>query len=424
MDLLLKSAFRFYNFSWFVALPWLRLNHRLAEGFDQRTLKSMLPAADLWIQAASVGESYLALEIIKTLDVSRALKILVTANTRQAIDIVTRAIADREITSSRIQVALRYFPFDQPALMRRAVAGVRPAAMVLLETEIWPGLLQALQAHNCKTIIINGRLTDRSLKRYLWWPSIWAKLRPARVLAISRADADRFKQLFGRDGIEVMPNIKFDRVASSITSANNSNTIKDLIPSALTFAVLASVRRQEEPQVKQIIIAILRSRPETVIGLFPRHLHRIKSWQETLNQAGIRWSLRSEAKAPATAGTVIIWDTFGELLLAYKLCKSAFVGGSLAPLGGQNFLEALICGTRPVIGPSWENFIWVGTEIIDAGLLCIAGNWQEVAALLLKDMESSPPRDEIINRSLYYIKKRRGGAERACRAITALMEDN
>jgi 3-deoxy-D-manno-octulosonic-acid transferase len=424
MDLLLKSAFRFYNFSWFVALPWLRLNHRLAEGFDQRTLKSMLPAADLWIQAASVGESYLALEIIKTLDVSRALKILVTANTRQAIDIVTRAIADREITSSRIQVALRYFPFDQPALMRRAVAGVRPAAMVLLETEIWPGLLQALQAHNCKTIIINGRLTDRSLKRYLWWPSIWAKLRPARVLAISRADADRFKQLFGRDGIEVMPNIKFDRVASSITSANNSNTIKDLIPSALTFAVLASVRRQEEPQVKQIIIAILRSRPETVIGLFPRHLHRIKSWQETLNQAGIRWSLRSEAKAPATAGTVIIWDTFGELLLAYKLCKSAFVGGSLAPLGGQNFLEALICGTRPVIGPSWENFIWVGTEIIDAGLLCIAGNWQEVAALLLKDMESSPPRDEIINRSLEYIKKRRGGAERACRAITALMEDN
>ena len=168
----------------------------------------------------------------------------------------------------------------------------------------------------------------------------------------------------------------------------------------------------------------MRSRPETVIGLFPRHLHRIKSWQETLNQAGIRWSLRSEAKAPATAGTVIIWDTFGELMLAYKLCKSAFVGGSLAPLGGQNFLEALICGTRPVIGPSWENFIWVGTEIIDAGLLCIAGNWQEVAALLLKDMESSPPRDEIINRSLEYIKKRRGGAERACRAITALMEDN
>ena len=308
--------------------------------------------------------------------------------------------------------------------MRKAVAAIRPAVMVLLETEIWPGLLRALDQHNCKTIIVNGRITDKSLKRYLLWPSIWPKFRPARVLAISPADADRFKQLFGPDGIEIMPNIKFDRVASATTTVDDQNTIKDLLPSVSTFAVLASVRRQEEPLVKQIMIEIFRRRPETVIGLFPRHLHRIRSWQETLNQAGIRWSLRSQAQTPATAGTVIIWDTFGELLQAYQLCKSAFVGGSLAPLGGQNFLEALICGTRPVIGPSWENFIWVGTEIIDAGLLRVAGNWQEVAALLLKDMESSPPRDAIINRSLAFIRKRQGGAEKACRAITALMEKN
>jgi 3-deoxy-D-manno-octulosonic-acid transferase len=219
-----------------------------------------------------------------------------------------------------------------------------------------------------------------------------------------------------------MPNIKFDRIASPTTLADNPNTIKNLVPSSLTFAVLASVRRQEEPLVKQIIIEILRSRPETVIGLFPRHLHRIQSWQRILNQAGIRWTLRSKSKRPARAGTVIVWDTFGELLPAYKLCKSAFVGGSLAPLGGQNFLEALVCGIRPVIGPSWENFIWVGTEIMDCGLLQVAGSWQEAAALLLKDMESPAPRDEIINQSLEYIKERQGGAEKACRAIAALIE--
>jgi len=337
---------------------------------------------------------------------------------------LNRALADRGKTEEKIHVAVGYFPFDKPALMHRAVAAIGPRAMVLLETEIWPGLLRALHQHNCKTIIINGRLTDRSLKRYLLWPSIWPKLRPDRVLAISPADAARFKQLFGPDGIETMPNIKFDHVASATTSADNRNTIHNLVPSTLTFAVLASVRRQEEPLVKQIINAIFRRRPETVIGLFPRHLHRIQSWQEILNQAGIRWSLRSQAHTPAKAGTVIIWDIFGELLQAYKLCQSAFVGGSLAPLGGQNFLEALICGAKPVIGPSWENFIWVGTEIIDAGLLRVAGNWQEVAALLLKDMESSPPRDAIINRSLAFIRKRQGGAEKACRAITALMEKN
>ena len=418
-----RIAFGLYNLLWSCTVPWLRLNHRLAEGFQQRRLKPMLPVADIWIQAASVGESYLALEIIKALKVDRTMKILVTSNTSQGIDILNRALTDRGSTGEKIHITVAYFPFDKPALMRKAVAAIRPAAMVLLETEIWPGLLRALKQQHCKTIIINGRITDRSLKRYLLWPSIWAQLRPARVLAISPADADRFKQLFGPDGIAAMPNIKFDRVASAATSADHPNRIKDLVPGGLTFVVLASVRRQEEPLVKQIIIAIFRKSPQTVIGLFPRHLHRIRSWQEALNQAGIRWSLRSEAKGPATAGTVIIWDTFGELLQAYQLCKSAFVGGSLAPLGGQNFLEALICGTRPVIGPSWENFAWVGPEIIDADLLRVAGNWREAAALLLKDMESSPPRAEIINRSREYIKERQGGVEKACRAITDLLKD-
>jgi len=296
--------------------------------------------------------------------------------------------------------------------------------MVLLETEIWPGLLRALHRQNCRTIIINGRLSPKSLKHYLLWPSIWRQLRPLKVLAISPADAERFKKLFGPDGIATMPNIKFDRIASSATSANYQGAIKDLLPEESTFAVLASVRRPEEPLVQKIIIEILRKRPHTVIGLFPRHLHRVRSWQEALNQANIPWLLRSEAKGPAPAGTVIIWDTFGELQHAYQLCQAAFVGGSLAPLGGQNFLEALISGTRPVIGPSWENFIWVGTEIIEAGLLQVAGNWQEVVDLLLKDMESPPPRNEIINRTLEYIKVRQGGAEKACRAITALMEGN
>ncbi len=382
----------------------------------------MLPAADIWIQAASVGESYLALEIIKAIKVNRPVKILVTANTSQGIDILNRALTEPASNRGDVDVMVGYFPFDKPTLMHKAVTAVRPSVMVLLETEIWPGLLRALHQHNCKTVIINGRLSRKSLKRYLLWPSIWSQLRPSRVLAISPADAERFKQLFGPDEIETMPNIKFDRVASPATSTDHRNPIKDLVPEGSTLAVLASVRRQEEPLVQKIIIEILRNRPHTVIGLFPRHLHRIHPWQEALNQANIPWSLRSEAKGPAAAGTVIIWDTFGELQEAFQLCQAAFVGGSLAPLGGQNFLEALISGTRPVIGPSWENFAWVGTEIIEAGLLRVADNWQAVAILLVADLEKPSPRNEIISRSLEYFKDRQGGTQKACRAIAALLE--
>jgi 3-deoxy-D-manno-octulosonic-acid transferase len=295
--------------------------------------------------------------------------------------------------------------------------------MVLLETEIWPGLLQALKQQQCKTIIINARMTARSLNRYLVWPSIWPPIRPDRILAISPADADRFMQLFGPQAVEIMPNIKFDRVASSTTIATNRNPLKNLIPDTLSFVVLASIRRQEESQVGQLVDAILHSRPQTVVGLFPRHMHRVKAWQEILDRAGIQWSLRSEARGPTTIGSVILWDTFGELQQAYGLCQAAFVGGSLAPLGGQNFLEAMMCGTRPVMGPSWENFLWIGDEIIDSGLLRVVDNWQAAAAQLIKDMDHPAPRDEIISRSLGYIKNRRGGTAQACSAIIDLMAD-
>jgi len=416
-------AFGLYDLIWSCVLPWLRLNHRLAEGYQQRRLNPLLPAADIWIQAASVGESYLALEIIAALRVARPVRILMTANTSQGIDILNKALAGRKKSGEAIDVRVGYFPFDKPALMRRAVAAVRPAAMVLLETEIWPGLLRALDRNGCKTVIINGRLTVRSLKRYLLWPSIWSSLRPHRVLAVSTADADRFKQLFGPTGIEVMPNIKFDSAAAS-AAPDNASAVMSLVPAESAFVVMASVRRQEEPMVKQMVIEINRRRPDTVIGLFPRHLHRIQSWQHALNQTGIPWSLRSSAGTPAAPGSVIIWDTFGELMSAFQLCHAAFVGGSLAPLGGQNFLEALRGGARPVIGPFWENFKWVGPEIIATGLLQVAADWQEAAALLLADIADPPSRDEIIAKTLEYLQKRRGGTARACQIIASLVDDH
>jgi len=417
-----KIAFGLYNLLWSCVLPWLRLNHRLTEGYQQRRLKKMLPTADIWIQAASVGESYLALEIIKALKVTRAVKILITSNTSQGIDILNLALADRGKIKKANHVSVGYFPFDKPALMRKAVGAIRPAVMVLLETEIWPGLLGALKNYDCRTIIINGRITDKSLKRYLLWPSIWAQLRPARVLAISRADADRFKQLFGRDGIEIMPNIKFDRLASATATDDDPNKINNIVPRDRTFVVLASVRRQEEPLVNKIVQKLLHRRPQAVIGLFPRHLNRIQAWQEILDHAGLRWSLRSETKTQVTAGTVVLWDAFGEMLPAFKLCQSAFVGGSLAPLGGQNFLEALVSGVLPVIGPSWENFAWVGQEIITSGLLRVAGDWEEVAACLLKDMDRPSSREDVINRAIKFIKAHQGGTAKACQEIAACLK--
>jgi 3-deoxy-D-manno-octulosonic-acid transferase len=406
-----------------MALPWLKFNHRLAEGYHQRELKDDLPdAADLWIQAASVGESFLALEILKKLRVKQPTRILLTSNTSQGVAILNQSLPDQIGDRDQVQTAVRFFPFDKPSIMAAAVAGIRPKLAVLLETEIWPGLLLALKAQNCRIIIVNGRITEKSLRRYHLWPSIWQRLRPDKVLAISPDDAQRFSRLFGPDGIAVMPNIKFDRIARATGSDPVNNEIKTLLPPAVSFVILASVRQQEEPLVKKIVQAVIGNRPETVVGLFPRHMHRLKYWQKSLDQTGIRWSLRSETKTGVPAGSVVLWDTFGELLPAYRHAKTAFIGGSLAPLGGQNFLEALVNGVLPIIGPSWENFAWVGSEIIDSGLLRVAGDWEEVAACLLRDMDRPSSREDVINRALEFIKIRQGGTAKACQEIAACLE--
>ena len=116
-------------------------------------------------------------------------------------------------------------------------------------------------------------------------------------------------------------------------------------------------------------------------------------------------------------------DTFGEFMPAYGLAKSAFIGGSLAPLGGQNFLEALVSGIIPIIGPWWDNFAWVGREIIDAGLLRVAEDWKQVADLLLEDLAGPLPRKDVMDAALQFIQARRGGTEMACRRIIAALEN-
>ena len=249
--------------------------------------------------------------IIKTFETKEPIRILMTSNTRQGIEIFKQALPKLIPDKNESQTGVRFFRFDKPAIMTRAVAGIQPKLMVLLETELWPGLLQALKTRCCKIIIINGRITEKSLQRYHLCPSVWQTLRPDKILAISSSDADRFRQFFGPDGVEIMANIKFDRIVPSKTSGDDYSRINSILTPGRPFVVLASVRREEEPQVINIIREIFRNRPQTIMGLFPRHMHRLKFWQQTIIQLGIRCALRSTVSNPVSTGTVILWDTFG-----------------------------------------------------------------------------------------------------------------
>jgi 3-deoxy-D-manno-octulosonic-acid transferase len=417
-----KFAFWLYNRIWALLIPFLRFNHRLADGFSQRTLTDFPEnGAELWIQAASVGEAFLAVELINNLKLDRALRIRLTSNTRQGLEILKQASEKFNSNNDAIQVEVTYFPFDRPAIMKAAVKQTQPRVMVLLETELWPGLLSALKTHDCKILIINGRLTEKSLTRYLLWPTFWQSLCPDRIFAISETDAMRFARLFGTEDVEVMSNIKFDRIKLVDSVGQIENPIENLLLTAPPFVVLGSVRQTEEPLIEKMISHIFDHHPETVFGLFPRHMHRINHWEHRLTRLHIPYRLRSNTETAVRPGTVLLWDTFGELTLAYEISCAAFVGGSLAPLGGQNFLEALTCGIVPVIGPSWENFAWVGPQIFEQGLVRLANDWREAAQMLIEDIKNPRPPNEVLDQALLYLKKRQGGTNQACRHIEAFL---
>ncbi|MBF0100616.1 MAG: 3-deoxy-D-manno-octulosonic acid transferase [Desulfobacterales bacterium] len=378
-------------------------------------LKIKPQPADLWIQSASGGEAYLAWEILKLLDVHKPIRILLTTNTDQGMEVLEKAAQSLSATKT-FSIHCSYFPFDQPSIMQKAVEIISPKLMVLLETEIWPGLMLALKQRQCPVLIINGRITQKSLRSYRLYPRLWPSIKPNRILAMSALDAERFANLFQIETPEVMYNIKFDRFNLSRMDSKE-NALDKFIYTNDLFVVLGSVRKEEETDIMQLISLIKQKHPHMSMGLFPRHMHRVESWITWLSTMPYPWILRSKINQSQPSGTIIIWDTFGELGSAYHRANAAFVGGSLAPLGGQNFLEPLSCGVIPVIGPYWDNFAWVGTDIIKQGLLKVVNTWEEVAHLLCSSLSQPDQKEIVFNKASAYIKARQGGTQQACSVI-------
>jgi len=415
-----RTTIGVYRIVWQIILPFLRFNKRLAKGWDQRRLVPPLPQADLWLQAASAGEAYLAREIISTLKPPNPIRVLVTTNTGQGLKILNQAGVRSDTTSENVEMAARYFPFDNPQLMKSAITSVRPRLIGLLETELWPGLLAASKTTGTPVMVINGRINPSSLNRYMAWPALWRTLAPDQILSISVQDARRFGRLFPDTSISVMDNIKFDQWYRQV-GENNAGHLASLFEPDPLFVVFGSIRQEEEASVKAMLARIHQRVPGAIVAVFPRHMGRLAVWQEYLNHQQSAWCLRSHIKTRVPPGHIVLWDTFGELRDAYTLATTAFVGGSLADLGGQNFLEPLAGGVLPVIGPSWYNFAWVGEAIFNQKLVYRADNWQDAADNMVTSLQKPISRGAVHEEVKRYAQKNIGGTDQACRIIESYL---
>jgi len=406
-----------YNLLWKAVVPLARHRKRLREGHDQRTLiENRLTPSDIWIHAASAGEAYIAAELVEVLAAPEAPVILITTHTRQGLEVLEKRLS--EIGAPRVTAC--YAPFDAPSLMDKAFQQVAPRLLVLVELELWPGMLAAAKKHRVAIAVINGRLTPSSFKRYARAKGLLAPLAPDFISAISRGDAHRLSRLFPNTPIEVIPNIKFDRIPFLGTTGAPPST---LFPGAdaRTVYLLASVREEEEKIVAEMCRRILTRDKKALIAWFPRHMERVEPLCKNLAHGGLTPVRRSQCPSMGTDTSLVVWNRFGEMGGAFSCAHAAFVGGSFAPLGGQNMLEPLASGLIPVMGPSYSNFSWVGDDLRHAGLLTLCSTADEAAGHLVRLAHEKNNRQEILKRFQLLIETRRGGTKATCKHLTHLL---
>lgn len=347
-------------------------------------------------------------------------RILVTSGTRQGIESLQKCCINQS-ADNIFDITIAYFPFDAPYLMQKAFDAFAPKLAIIVETELWPGFLVNAKKKNIPVLLINGRMSEKSFGSYKFFSHFFKKYGPEKVLAISPIDGQRFSRIVGPDKVSLINNIKFDRIEPRI-DVSRQNPIADLLPGGSSFVLLGSIRREEEKKILDTIINLLRVRPDITIGLFPKHIERAEDWLRLLAKENIPAIKRSSLLCRQSRGSVIVWDVFGELAGAYELADAVFVGGSLENLGGQNFLEPLVFGVRPIIGPYWKNFAWVGREIIDCGLVQEVADENELVTGLLKALDADISRNQVINQVQDFFEPRKGGTRQVCRQIIDILD--
>ena len=301
----------------------------------------------VWVHAVSLGETRAAAPLLAALREHRpGLRLLLTHGTATG-----RAEGQRLLRPGDRQA---WLPWDTPGATRRFFQHFRPAVGVLLETEVWPCLTQACRTAGVPLLLVNARLSEKSLKQALRLKTLslatYGSLHA--VYAQTEADAQRLRQL-GAPVRAVFGNLKFDAMphAAQLATARAWRAS----PGARPVALLASSREGEEA------MWLAQRRPGALWLVVPRHPQRFDEVAALLTEAGLRLSRRSAwpADGPdAAAWQADVWlgDSLGEMALYYGLAHLALLGGSFAPLGGQNLIEAAACACPVVMGPHTFNF--------------------------------------------------------------------
>jgi len=309
----------------------------------------------IWIHAVSVGEVKAAVPIVEALETMMpdAAFVLSTTTTRG------QTFA-REVFASNASIV--YAPVDYIGAVRRALLAIAPDLLVILETEIWPNLLVEAHRRGVKTVIVNGRISARTIKNYLKIkPLVKETLECIDAFSmISAVDAERVKRIGAEHHkITVGGNSKFDINPGECNAVVPVQMRRLYHVGEQPVFVAGSTRRSEERIVLDSFVNIRRFFPDTLCIIAPRHIERVKLIADMVKDHGLLYQFRSDLDRNGVMrnAPVVIIDTIGELQNIYSIATITFCGGSLVPLGGQNVLEPAGWGKLVLYGPSMEDFL-------------------------------------------------------------------
>ncbi len=310
------------------------------------------PEPVIWVHAVSVGETIAAAPLVKALQRRNPeVPILMTAMTP------TGSARAKAMFGNQVRYA--YSPYDTPGAVRRFAERIRPMALVIMETELWPNMIANTFRHDVPIFLINARLSERSARGYERVPSLVRPLLQSIrwIAAQAEEDAGRFLRIGAEpESVSVTGSIKFDVDISSQLRAEASALRKQLGEHRPVW-IAASTHDGEDRQILEAHKSVLRRFPDALLVIVPRHPERFDDVAQLTESEGLQLSRRSEPTgAVPTNAQVYLGDTMGELLMLYGASDIAFVGGSLIERGGHNPLEPAAWGMPVLSGPHIFNF--------------------------------------------------------------------
>ncbi|TWH45326.1 3-deoxy-D-manno-octulosonic acid transferase [Sporomusa sp. KB1] len=414
-----------------LALPVFVVRLVREKGFAERVKQSFgaLPAETLvkvagkeaiWVHAASVGEIVAASPIVKEIRQELpGIPIVVSVVTASGYAMAKRIIPEAD--------GIIFFPLDLPLLSYSVVAKIRPQAFLMVETELWPNFLKVVRKFNIPAMMVNGRISDKSVNRYIYFRRVLADMLNTVVKFCMQSNIDaQYITRLGADPARVVVtgNTKFDQSYTELSLEDKTNMLSSLgLCSADQILVAGSTHRGEEELLFPAFNEVREQFPHTQFIIAPREPLRADELVELAAKYNFVAVRRTNMPGKlAENPDMIIVDTIGELGKIYGLGDIVYVGGSLIPHGGHNILEPAAHGKPILVGPHMFNFKETYALFSERGVCLTVRDSAGLAEAMLKLLHSPEQRQAIGQEALIIINENRGASHKSALYLKEILQ--